>query len=130
MTTKVYIIQVRWLNINFPYCRDPGEIHSARLVETEGKRERSKNNKTVKLERRRTIMNEDILKGKWKEIKGEVKQKWGKLTDDDLAQVEGKEEELLGLLQKRYGYAKEKAAEEYKGFIVRYQKPPSGEKVK
>jgi uncharacterized protein YjbJ (UPF0337 family) len=99
-------------------------------VETEGKRERSKNNKTVKLERRRTIMNEDILKGKWKEIKGEVKQKWGKLTDDDLAQVEGKEEELLGLLQKRYGYAKEKAAEEYKGFIVRYQKPPSGEKVK
>lgn len=75
-------------------------------------------------------MNEDILKGKWKEIKGEVKQKWGKLTDDDLAQVEGKEEELLGLLQKRYGYAKEKAAEEYKGFIVRYQKPTSGEKVK
>ena len=75
-------------------------------------------------------MNEDILKGKWKEIKGEVKQKWGKLTDDDLAQVEGKEEELVGLLQKRYGYAKEKAAEEYKGFIVRYQKPPSGEKVK
>ena len=51
-------------------------------------------------------MNEDILKGKWKEIKGEVKQKWGKLTDDDLAQVEGKEEQLLGLLQKRYGYAK------------------------
>ena len=53
-------------------------------------------------------MNEDILKGKWKEIKGEVKQKWGKLTDDDLAQVEGKEEQLVGLLQKRYGYAKEK----------------------
>ena len=48
-------------------------------------------------------MNEDILKGKWKEIKGEAKQKWGKLTDDDLAQVEGKEEELLRLLQKRYG---------------------------
>jgi len=62
-------------------------------------------------------MNEDILKGKWKEIKGEVKQKWGKLTDDDLAQVEGKEEQLVGLLQKRYGYAKEKADEEYKTFI-------------
>jgi len=75
-------------------------------------------------------MNADILKGKWKEIKGEVKQKWGKLTDDDLAQVEGKEEQLLGLLQKRYGYAKEKAEEEYKGFIIRYQKPPSGEKIK
>ena len=77
-------------------------------------------------------MNEDILKGKWKEIKGEVKQKWGKLTDDDLAQVEGKEEKLVGLLQKRYGYAKEKAEEEeeYKGFIGRYRKPSSGEKIK
>ena len=69
-------------------------------------------------------MNEDILKGKWKEIKGEVKQKWGKLTDDDLAQVEGKEEQLLGLLQKRYGYAKEKTNQEFKEFIVRYGKPP------
>ena len=75
-------------------------------------------------------MNEDILKGKWKEIKGEVKQKWGKLTDDDLAQVEGKEEQLVGLLQKRYGYAKEKADEEYKTLIGRYRKPPSGEKIK
>ena len=59
-------------------------------------------------------MNADILKGKWKEIKGEAKQKWGKLTDDDLTQIEGKEEQLVGLLQKRYGYAKEKAEEEYK----------------
>ena len=63
-------------------------------------------------------MNADILKGQWKEIKGEAKQKWGKLTDDDLAQVGGKEEQLLGLLQKRYGYAKEKAEEEYKGFMT------------
>ena len=75
-------------------------------------------------------MNEDILKGKWKEIKGEVKQKQGKLTDDDLTQIEGKEEQLVGLLQKRYGYAKGKAEEEYKGFIGRYRKPPSGEKIK
>jgi len=44
--------------------------------------------------------------------------------------VEGKAEELEGLLQKRYGYAKEKAAEEYKGFISRYEKPPSAKKVK
>jgi uncharacterized protein YjbJ (UPF0337 family) len=75
-------------------------------------------------------MNADILKGQWKEIKGEVKQKWGKLTDDDLTQIEGKEEQLLGLLQKRYGYAKEKAEEEYKEFISRFGKPPSGEKIK
>jgi len=66
-------------------------------------------------------MNEDILKGKWKEIKGEVKVKWGKLTDDDLAQVEGNTEILLGLLQKKYGYAKDKAEQEYKDFIGRYK---------
>jgi uncharacterized protein YjbJ (UPF0337 family) len=67
-------------------------------------------------------MNEDILKGRWKEIKGEIKQTWGKLTDDDLVEVEGKEEQLLGLLQQKYGYAREKAEEEFKEFIDRYRK--------
>jgi uncharacterized protein YjbJ (UPF0337 family) len=67
-------------------------------------------------------MNDDILNGRWKEIKGEFKQTWGKLTDDDLVEVEGKEEQLLGLLQQKYGYAKEKAEEEYKKFIDRYRK--------
>src|SRR5660398_225062 len=66
-------------------------------------------------------MNEDVLKGKWKEIKGGVKAKWGKLTDDDLTQVEGNKEQLLGLLQQKYGYAKDKAEQEYKDFIVRYK---------
>jgi uncharacterized protein YjbJ (UPF0337 family) len=87
-------------------------------------------NKKAHLNKRRTNMNEDILKGKWKEIKGGIKGKWGKLTDDDLARVEGKEEQLLGLLQKRYGYAKEKAEQEYKEFIAGYAKPPSVEKIK
>ena len=58
-------------------------------------------------------MNEDILKGKWLEIQGRVKEKWGKLTDNDLGQIEGKGEKLLGLLQKRYGYIREKAEPEY-----------------
>jgi len=62
-------------------------------------------------------MNEDILKGKWHELKGTAKVKWGKLTDDDLTAVNGKAEQLQGLLQTRYGYTKEKAAEEYKDFI-------------
>ena len=66
-------------------------------------------------------MNEDVLKGKWKEIKGGVKEKWGKLTDDDLAQVEGNIEKLLGLLQQKYGYAKDKAEQEYQDFIGRYK---------
>ena len=65
-------------------------------------------------------MDVDVLKGKWKEIKGGVKEKWGKLTDDDLTQVEGNKEKLLGLLQQKYGYAKEKAEQEYKDFIGRY----------
>jgi uncharacterized protein YjbJ (UPF0337 family) len=66
-------------------------------------------------------MDEDVLKGKWKEIKGGVKEKWGKLTDDDLTVVEGKKEKLLGLLQQKYGYAKDKAEQEYKDFIDRYK---------
>jgi uncharacterized protein YjbJ (UPF0337 family) len=66
-------------------------------------------------------MYEDVLKGKWKEIKGGVKAKWGKLTDDDLTQVEGNKEKLLGLLQQRYGYAKDKAEKEYMDFIGRYK---------
>jgi uncharacterized protein YjbJ (UPF0337 family) len=66
-------------------------------------------------------MNEDVLKGKWKEIKGGVKEKWGKLTDDDLTQVEGNIEKLLELLQQKYGYAKDKAEQEYDDFIGRYK---------
>ncbi len=68
-------------------------------------------------------MNEDILKGKWREIKGGVKEKWGKLTDDEITQIEGKQDKLLGLLQKAYGYSKEKAEQEYKKFMARYEKP-------
>ena len=66
-------------------------------------------------------MGEDVLKGKWKEIKGGVKEKWGKLTDDDLIKVEGNKEKLLGLLQQKYGYAKDKPEQEYKDFIGRYK---------
>jgi uncharacterized protein YjbJ (UPF0337 family) len=67
-------------------------------------------------------MYEDVLKGKWMEIKGRIKEKWGKLTDDDLTQVEGQAEKLLRLLQKKYGYTKEKAEQEYNDFIRRYKR--------
>ena len=66
-------------------------------------------------------MNEDILQGKWHELKGGVKEKWGKLTDDDLDVVNGKVEKLQGLLQTRYGYTKEKAKEEYDSFMSSHQ---------
>ena len=62
-------------------------------------------------------MNEDIFKGKWKELKGRVKEKWGDLTDDDVTAVEGKTEKLVGILQEKYGYSKDKAQEEYNEFM-------------
>ncbi len=71
-------------------------------------------------------MNEDVLKGKWKELKGSVKEKWGNLTDDDLAEVEGKQEKLVVLLQTKYGYSKAKATQEFNKFIGNYNdvEPP------
>ena len=75
-------------------------------------------------------MNADTLKGKWHEIKGAVKEEWGKLTDADLAEVEGKEEKLLGVLQQKYGHSREKAEHEYNEFITRFkpkkEKPGKG----
>ncbi|MDR3491674.1 MAG: CsbD family protein [Gammaproteobacteria bacterium] len=62
-------------------------------------------------------MNEDIFKGKWKELKGSVKEKWGDLTDDDVTKVEGQSEKLVGILQEKYGYSKDKAQEEYNQFM-------------
>ncbi len=62
------------------------------------------------------MVNKDFLGGKWHEFKGKVKEQWGKLTDDDLTQINGKREELLGKLQSRYGYAKDKAEQELTSF--------------
>jgi uncharacterized protein YjbJ (UPF0337 family) len=61
-------------------------------------------------------MNKDIFKGQWNEVKGKVKEQWGKLTDDDLTKINGRREQLVGLLQKRYGYAKEQAEKDIKDF--------------
>ena len=57
-------------------------------------------------------MNKDTLKGEWNVVKGKIKEKWGKLTDDDLTEINGKREQLLGKIQKKYGVAKEKAEHE------------------
>ena len=61
--------------------------------------------------------NQDILQGKWHELKGQVKQQWGKLTDDDLIRLSGKTEELAGVLQQRYGYGKAQAEIEINQWI-------------
>ena len=57
-------------------------------------------------------MDWDRVEGNWKQFAGKVKEKWGDLTDDDMAQMKGKREQLEGALQKRCGYAKDKAREE------------------
>jgi uncharacterized protein YjbJ (UPF0337 family) len=63
-------------------------------------------------------MNQDISAGKWKEMRGQVKEWWGKLTDDELEQTAGNVEQIIGLLQQKYGYSKERAAEEFNARII------------
>jgi uncharacterized protein YjbJ (UPF0337 family) len=54
-------------------------------------------------------MNSDQLQGKWKQVKGSVKERWGKLTDDDVNVINGQQDQLVGRIQERYGVAKEAA---------------------
>jgi uncharacterized protein YjbJ (UPF0337 family) len=67
-------------------------------------------------------MNSDQLKGKWKQVKGSVKERWGKLTDDDLDVIDGQHDQLIGTIQERYGIAREaaqKQVEEWDANIAR-----------
>lgn len=61
-------------------------------------------------------MNKDIFEGKWEETKGQMKQFWGKLTDDDFKVIEGNHQEIFGTLQKHYGYTQEKVEKAVKDF--------------
>ncbi len=61
-------------------------------------------------------MNQDRIKGQWKQLAGKLKEKWGKLTDDDLKQAEGNSEYLAGRLQERYGLAKDEANKQINDF--------------
>lgn len=61
-------------------------------------------------------MNEDRIKGKWKQLSGTLKEKWGKLTDDDLRIAEGNREYLAGKIQERYGLAKDEAEKRVREF--------------
>jgi uncharacterized protein YjbJ (UPF0337 family) len=67
------------------------------------------------------IMNKDVLAGKWKQIQGEAKSWWGKLTDDDLKRANGKFDVLVGILQEKYGYTRQRAAEEIDKRVAHYQ---------
>ena len=59
------------------------------------------------------MMNNDIFAGKWKQMRGQAKVWWGKLTDDDLEKVAGNYDKFIGVLQEKYGYTKQQAEEEY-----------------
>ena len=66
-------------------------------------------------------MNKDIFEGKWKEMRGQVKEWWGKLTDDELEQANGNAEQIVGLLQQKYGYTHEAAEEEFNRRIADFK---------
>jgi uncharacterized protein YjbJ (UPF0337 family) len=61
-------------------------------------------------------MNWDQIEGKWKQYSGTIKEKWGKLTDDDLTTISGKKDQLVGKLQERYGMAKDQAEKQIDEF--------------
>jgi uncharacterized protein YjbJ (UPF0337 family) len=74
-------------------------------------------------------MDNDRIAGDWKQIKGKLQEKWGKLTNDDLDVVNGRAEQLVGKLQQRYGLAKDAARKEFDGWHKAHELRVKSEKV-
>jgi len=104
-------------------------------------KERIEDRRTMLLERQRelgqfirrirriTYMNKDEFEGKWKQMRGQFKEWWGKLTDDDLERVGGKFDQLIGAIQEKYGYTRERVEKEFNGRMAKFeanQKKSSG----
>ncbi len=64
-------------------------------------------------------MNDAILAGNWKQLKGSIKEQWGKLTDDDLTVIAGRRDQIVGKIQERYGIAKDEASQQVQEFESR-----------
>lgn len=64
-------------------------------------------------------MNQDRIRGQWKQVKGKIKEQWGRLTDDDLDVIAGKRDQLLGRIQRRHGLAKDEAQKQVRDFEER-----------
>ena len=62
-------------------------------------------------------MNPDVLKGRWNQVKGDIRTKWGKLTDDDVMQIQGDAQKMIGKLQERYGLKREQAEKDLNEFL-------------
>ncbi len=70
-------------------------------------------------------MNEDILQGQWKQIRGKVKEWWSVLTDDDLNRINGQRDQLIGLLQEKYGFTKDQATRELDDHLALLKPAPA-----
>lgn len=66
-------------------------------------------------------MNQNILEGKWKQLRGSVREKWGDLTDDEVDQIAGKRDKLSGFLQERYGYTQLEAERQIDDFLESWE---------
>jgi uncharacterized protein YjbJ (UPF0337 family) len=64
---------------------------------------------------------QDIVEGKWKQMHGRAREWWGKLTDDDLDKAAGKAEAIIGMLQEKYGYTRERAEAEFNKRVKEYE---------
>ncbi len=69
-------------------------------------------------------MNSDVFAGKWKQLKGSMREWWGELTDDDLERIAGKKDKLVGILQERYGWTRERAEDEVMARLRDYETTP------
>jgi uncharacterized protein YjbJ (UPF0337 family) len=67
------------------------------------------------------FMNSDVLSGMWKQLRGEIRQTWGELTDDEIDQIGGERDKLIGKLQEKYGYSKMEAESEINEFLESVQ---------
>jgi uncharacterized protein YjbJ (UPF0337 family) len=66
-------------------------------------------------------MNTDILEGKWKQLRGEIRETWGELTDDEIEQIAGKRDKLAGTLQEKYGWSREETERHIDDFLRRHE---------
>jgi uncharacterized protein YjbJ (UPF0337 family) len=75
-------------------------------------------------------MNSDTLRGKWKQMRGELKKWWGDLTDDDLDRIDGERDQLIGRLQERYGYTRAQAETEVDRRLGDYDRLSEQERIR
>ncbi len=73
-------------------------------------------------------MNEDILKGEWLQLKGQIRKRWGKLTDNDLAQIKGDRELLLGKIQEYYGRTRDQVEKDVDSWLEAERLAHSGKR--